>query len=714
MTPPEESAGPPITADSVLTGARIAAGQKIDTSKIAGINSSLPMQEGWQNRVWNGYTAIGELHYACNFVGWCLSRLRLIPATVPTEPDGKPLVSDDSAVTAAVERLRGMRATHSELLRDFGRQFMLPGDCYLVGLAGTETQPERWEVRSLDEIRRSGSDVFLISKPGQTQGRKITSSDFLGRMWIQHPRYRELADSPSRAVLDALELLSIIQRAYRAIVRSRIPASAVVLLPQSWSPGPPDPTTSNAPGGESKNNPLIDDLEQAFITPTYDEGSASAVAPFIIEYPDRPDKEKSGLEIHEIPRALDQLLPKLEEQALRRLAQGLNVPVEIVFGLGDSNDWSGGTVEESIFREHIEPLAILICDSLTQAYLHPTLLDLGMSIEQASEFLIWYDASALVIHANRQKAASDGVKIGGIGARAWRREMGYSEEDAPTDEELSTLIAILSAGKAGQIPGEQPSQQPKRDVVEPSTPPNEPGSDDNPQNENSITSLGRTLYELDRDFLVAQHASAEAAMSRALDRAGARVSTLVRRNTDLTAVLRGATHKEAFARLGADVVAGLGSSPEALLEGSFTEHVRDFRRRAFATIDAALLAVNAPEDVAADTRAAFHTYVTARADEYEEALLARAAQLLTTPSFFTTGEGSYLEGSLVPLSLIRQVRNQMSGDPQNERGLTSGPIFVSALNALGLTLSDSKLRDNGDREWLIASLRTPVQDGSDA
>lgn len=685
---------------------------------MAGVANGLAQKADWHNMAWQGYEGCGEHHYVVNFFGNVISRLRLIPAEAPDEPDGKPEPSKDIAVIATVDRLRGSRATHAELLRDFARHLMVPGDCYLVGLEERGVEPERWEVRSLDEVQGTPGQYVLVSKPGQSisTGRKLTSSDFIARIWLPHPRYRELADSPTRAVLDAIELLAIIQRAYRAIVRSRIPASALVLIPQSWSPGPPDPTTSNAPGGESKNNPLIDDLETAFVTPTYDEGHPGQVAPFIIEYPDRPDKNESGLEVKEIPRALDQLLPKLEEQALRRLAQGLNAPIEVVFGLGDTNDWSGGVVEEAVFREHVEPLAILICDSLTQAYLRPSLIDLGMTPDEASRYMVWYDSSSLVIHTNRQKSVTDGVKIGAVGGKAWRRELGFNEEDAPTPEEIDQLIKILSPGRQGQPPGEQPSQQPKEDVVGPGAPPNEPGSDDNPETENSISTLGRALYELDRDFLVAQHASAEAAMSRALDRAGARVATLVRRNTQLTAVLKNCPRKEAVARLGESVLAEFDTSAFQLLRNSFDDHIVDFRARATKTFKSALDLIPLENTDRENAERSFAYALDDAATTYETALMEHAANLLANPSFFTSDD-SYPEGSLVPLPLIHSIRRLIGGGSGEDwRSITSGVIFQRALRLSGLCLHNGTRR-NGDIEWsvgyMIAEHPTVAQDKVD-
>lgn len=68
-----------------------------------------------------------------------------------------------------------------------------------------------------------------------------------------------------------------------------------------------------------------------------DPESAAATVPILLELPgDAIDK----MEHFRFESSFDEMAIKLREEAIRRFALGLEVPAEILLGLGDINHWS--------------------------------------------------------------------------------------------------------------------------------------------------------------------------------------------------------------------------------------------------------------------------------------------------------------------------------------------------------------------------------------
>lgn len=184
-------------------------------------------------------------------------------------------------------------------------------------------------------------------------------------------------------------------------------------------PAPTDPSAATA-------GDFMEQIMSAFIAPIADEGNASAVAPIVLTGP-RADKG-SGIEVISIDRDAQRLLQTRGETALRRIAQGINVPVEVVFGLGQANHWGAGQIEIQTFRQYIAPLAEAIVESITAAYHRPSLLAAGMSAAEVAEEVIWYDDS---VFAPEPTQTTEGYQLGLITADAWRTAHGFSDDDAP-------------------------------------------------------------------------------------------------------------------------------------------------------------------------------------------------------------------------------------------------------------------------------------------
>jgi hypothetical protein len=98
---------------------------------------------------------------------------------------------------------------------------------------------------------------------------------------------------------------------------------------------------------------------------------------------------------------------------------------------------SAWLIDEQGVKIHVAPTVELVCDALTTGYLTPRLLAAG---EDPNEWIIWYDATSLILRPDRSQDATDTYDRLELSGEALRREHGFDESDAPSEDELRDII----------------------------------------------------------------------------------------------------------------------------------------------------------------------------------------------------------------------------------------------------------------------------------
>lgn len=423
-------------------------------------------QDKWQDDAWEFYDLIGEVKYAFNLVGSVMSRVRLYPGYV-TGTDVAPSNAKNveelpagvaSAADAVLRRLDTAHGGHPGLLKDAAINLCVAGECYLVqepARPGTG-RPETWSIKSVDELvalpntsSRERSALFGIRKrrgTGTAGVDPLASNAYVGRIWRMHPRFSDESDSSMRGLLELCDELLLLSRAVRATARSRLNAGAL-FVPDELSVSRDQPEDINPVPEEGVQEPLPleeqDSFEEELIdsmtTPIADEESAAAVVPLIIRGPaELGDKIKHI----KFERSFDAQLTQRYDRVLERILQGIDVPKDIVSGLANIKYSNAVQIEDSFYKSHIEPLALLICDALTVVYLRPAMKSLGYDDEVVSKLVVWYDPSEIVTAPDKAGAANQGHTTYALSDDAWRRANGFSDQDAPTAEEVLRRIVV--------------------------------------------------------------------------------------------------------------------------------------------------------------------------------------------------------------------------------------------------------------------------------
>lgn len=411
---------------------------------------AVPEQRDWQTRAWEYYDVCGELRFAAQWFSNALARCRLYvglpdedgagdPEPIAEGDDDTPGRGDLNARVPLDELFHGQ---HADMLARLAIHLTVPGESYLVGLdmPAKEDQPaeRRWIVASGEEFRKQNRKVKVRLPDSNEEVEVDLENSTVIRLWRPHARKAWEADSPVRALLPVLKELLDLSSHITASVESRLAGAGILWMPEDATL----PAPATQPGGKPLHeDPGMATLIDAMVTPITDRDSASAVVPILGRLPAATQgKTPAKPEFMTFATPLDAKVQELREAAIRRLASGLDMPPEVLLGLGDINHWTSWQLEESAIKLHIEPLLGLICQALTERYLRPALTALGVA--NPDQYVIWFDASELALRPNRSPEAQALHALGLLKNAAVLRESGFGDDDAPDDNEWMKWLMV--------------------------------------------------------------------------------------------------------------------------------------------------------------------------------------------------------------------------------------------------------------------------------
>jgi hypothetical protein len=148
---------------------------------------------------------------------------------------------------------------------------------------------------------------------------------------------------------------------------------------------------------------------------------------------------------------LDEKLMDMRESAIRELARSLDMPADVMLGLGDVNHWSAWQIEESGIKIHVSPKAETVVHGLTKGYLIPTLRAAEAELvgPNGGRLIVWYDTSEITQRPDRSENIIQAYDRYEVNGTALRREIGADDEDVPTQAEFKDMV-LKRAAKGDQ------------------------------------------------------------------------------------------------------------------------------------------------------------------------------------------------------------------------------------------------------------------------
>lgn len=388
---------------------------------------------------WGYYRTNSKLSFAINWRASAMSRLSLIAAeVVPGEKEPVPLESGRAA-----EIVEDLRFAQSKILHDLSLQIDVPGRAYLVIRTDPRTKLLDARVYSTREVR------LVTDKKKQVRGGPTYELNVGAKEWLsladalvvlvrdQDPEWHYRDTSSVRSSFGILREIDLYDREIIAKLVSRIATNGLLFIP--------DEVTFPLREGMADNaDPFMQTLMEAARQSIKDPGSASAAIPLMFQIPAEFIDKIHHLVLSEgiAPGTLE-----ARDRAYSIFADGMNLPREMMTGLGDTNHWNASQITKEAVNSHIAPSADPMLADLTQGYLYPRLLaeKEPLVTPAGNRIIMWYDPSDLVLKPDRGAAYMEMHSRQVVSDEALRRETGASEEDKPTPEELRHQLLIQAA-----------------------------------------------------------------------------------------------------------------------------------------------------------------------------------------------------------------------------------------------------------------------------
>lgn len=510
--PAQPKAEEPRPGNSLVASAARVSGGNTDYSKAAKIAS-----EPWQELAWGFYRSVGEFRFACDWVGSMLSKAVLF---AQQDTGTGPKKKTTGTAAEYVARLAGDEEGRAELLQQIGIHFTVAGECYIVGTVN-EWDEDEYVVYAATALTKRGDKWYV-------KGREIKTTvgdPLVIRLWKPDPVDPKLAHAPARAMLPILAEIEGLTKHVSAQIDSRLAGAGILWVPNEMEfPAKPvvNPDGSITMGTSGNLSEFVTMLQEVMATAIQNREDASALVPIVIKAPGEMIQYVQHMTFWS---ELDRQAVELRNEAIRRLALGMDMPPEVLLGVADTNHWAAWAADESAIKAHTEPLLKIITRSLTVGYLRPVLRDDGE--DNVRFWGIGVDTSQMRLRPNRSKEAMELYEHGELSAAATRREMGFSEDDAPKKDEVALWLTRKIA--SGSTTPEQvawaakelgvPLPAPVEETVEPTEARPEPSIADHPVQE--LPEEAASVIRLE--------AAAEQMVYRALERAGNRMRNKMQR-----------------------------------------------------------------------------------------------------------------------------------------------------------------------------------------
>jgi hypothetical protein len=497
---------------------------------------------GWQSQAWAYYDSIGELRYLANWIGNVMSRATLHAA----KRDGNSLVPLTSGpAREAMDALYGGPQQQAQMIQLLGVDMTVSGEGYI-----TARGDDVWDVLATGAVTQDTRGNLHADFGGSQKRTAITKDDLVIRVWTPHPTDPTQADAPTRSNMKTMAQIVGYDDHISAQLTSRLAGAGILFLPseiQFAAPADADPAASQA-------DQFLQKLAEAMMAPIADRASPAAFVPVVVTAPGEFLDKAQHMRMWS---DLDEAVVTMRSSAIQRFAIGMDVPADVLLGIGDANHWNAWLTEESAIKSHLEPRLAVINAALTTSYLRPSLQGVVPEDEIADYYVI-ADTSEIRARPNRGTEALELNDRGLINQTAVLRETGFKAEDlmqgdeyrrwllqriatgAVTPELTAQALNILGAGIDVAAIGVEPQGQP-----------------DSTRTDTAINDDGqRGGIPEQSDSTVPLVAACEVLVYRALERAGNKLRNLHPR-TDTAAM----TASEVYTILSGD--------ESHLLEGSW-------------------------------------------------------------------------------------------------------------------------------------------------
>lgn len=395
----------------------------------------------WQAEAWEMFDTVGELSFVAQWLQNSCSQVSLYAAEVDDKGQPGP-VSNNTLASEIVASIGGGPSGQAELMARSAVPMMIAGEFYIVILQ--DKGKEDWRVLSPNKVRESATGGITVIVDGEE--RKLdTTNESVFQVINPHPNDDQEPHSPVRAALPSLREIRAMDMLIQSASKSRIAGNGLLLIPKEVNnPAARAPLGGDAPGipqEQSAPPTMTRQITRALMAAMEQSmdnvGDPASLTPVTMAVQgDRIDQFRHM----QFSQDLTEENRETRERAIARLAKSLDVPAEILTGLGDSTHWNAELVDKQASRQHIAPLLTLICDALTRVILRPLLEAQG---NDPDGVVVWFDMSPITEDEGKADRAQQAYEAGALSREAYLRELGFEPEDAAVRDRESIAIGMV-------------------------------------------------------------------------------------------------------------------------------------------------------------------------------------------------------------------------------------------------------------------------------
>lgn len=401
-----------------------------------------PSYDSVQDQLWDFYERLEEFATAVHWKANMLSGIRLVAAEfIPG--DDEPKILDEGPAADAVAQFAGGVGGQSQLIQEMAVHINVPGEGWLAGFFDDENR-EQWRVFSAEEIRVKQGRYQFREDEGRSAWQDLGEDAVVVRFWRPSPRRGWQAMARAAHAIGAMTELDLINKRIMAETASRMASNGVILYDKDRLSFGDTPS----PGGVDSVDPFAQVLVDVGSRGMKDALSSEATIKIPIGA-SRGDNTDVALEDLILPIDLSNPISEriLDQRgsAIQRIASVLEITTERMTGMSDLSHWGQAQVEESGIQVYIAPDMELLVHGLTEGYLLPWLAagEHDLIGPNGGKIVVWYDPSNIIQRPDRSGVATEAYDRMELSPHSYRREIGFSDGDKPTDEELEEMTDKL-------------------------------------------------------------------------------------------------------------------------------------------------------------------------------------------------------------------------------------------------------------------------------
>jgi hypothetical protein len=406
----------------------------------------------WQSTLWNYYRdGIGAFKYAMLWHSQTMSRVRLTAAISEPGGDEPTPITEGPAVDAMLD-FYGGPSGQSQYMGQMDLQLQIPGEGYVVGEEDPDDSSKKiWCVKSNAEMqvvsgkkKRGGTTDLWSVQIDEGVWKTLPEESVVFRQWIPDPERGWRPDSPARGALRTMQLIDMLERRVMAQAVSRLAMNGVLKIASEI-------TFPINPDFKDAHDPFIAEWLDIAGKAIENPGSALAAMPLPLKI---PAQYFDKIEHLEFANTFDERLMEILRFAYDSLAVAMNMPKEVMTGMGDTSHWNAWSLDEQGIETHIKPPAEQLVQGLTKTYLKPWLRAAGAPLFDSSgaEFIVWYDTSELDVPPDLSAAADAAYDRQAITRKEYATAKGFSGEALPTKSELREQLLLQMAKDPANAP----------------------------------------------------------------------------------------------------------------------------------------------------------------------------------------------------------------------------------------------------------------------